>query len=70
MTESRVKLLNDIGFTWKAQEFENVPWENQFLNLLEFKETHGHMLVPKRYDPNPPLGNWVQEQRRQYKKGS
>ncbi|KAL3797367.1 LOW QUALITY PROTEIN: hypothetical protein HJC23_010493 [Cyclotella cryptica] len=33
-----------------------------------FKSENGHCLVPKRYDKNPSLGNWVNKQRQLYRK--
>jgi hypothetical protein len=67
--ESRVKLLNDIGFTWRAHGHEIVPWEDRLQQLIEYKQEHRNMLVPRSYDPNPPLGHWVQSMRQQYKNG-
>jgi hypothetical protein len=39
------------------------------LELLEFKEKHGHTRVPLKYGENPPLGNWVKNQRILHRKG-
>jgi hypothetical protein len=39
-----------------------------FEQLLEFKEKHGHCMVPKRYPPNPQLGGWTHTQRIQYRR--
>jgi len=42
-------------------------WNAQFQALIEFKEQHGHCLVPQNYPPNPKLGLWVMAQRRYFK---
>ena len=42
-------------------------WEMMFQRLLEFKEKHGHCLVPNRFKDDKKLGLWVSMQRRQYK---
>jgi Helicase associated domain len=42
-------------------------WMERFRQLQEFKDRHGHTLVPKRYKENPSLGNWVNKQRQQYR---
>lgn len=42
-------------------------WFKMYTALIEFKEKHGHCLVPNRYTENPQLGSWVSTQRRQYK---
>eukprot|EP00584_Thalassiosira_punctigera_P008858 CAMPEP_0172543662 /NCGR_PEP_ID=MMETSP1067-20121228/13995_1 /TAXON_ID=265564 ORGANISM="Thalassiosira punctigera, Strain Tpunct2005C2" /NCGR_SAMPLE_ID=MMETSP1067 /ASSEMBLY_ACC=CAM_ASM_000444 /LENGTH=261 /DNA_ID=CAMNT_0013330113 /DNA_START=113 /DNA_END=894 /DNA_ORIENTATION=- len=36
--------------------------------LEEYQRKNGHCLVPKRYGPNPSLGNWVNKQRQNYRK--
>lgn len=36
--------------------------------LRDYKRKHGDCLVPKRYTPNPTLGNWVNKQRQHYKR--
>lgn len=38
------------------------------LQLEEYKRVNGHCLVPKRYESNPSLGNWVNKQRQNYRK--
>jgi Helicase associated domain len=44
-----------------------IGWTERFRQLQEFKDRHGHTLVPKRYKENPSLGNWVNKQRQQYR---
>ena len=39
-------------------------WEDHFKEMLEFKEEHGHCLVPKYYKKNPSLSQFVQKNRR------
>ena len=41
-------------------------WMERFRQLCDFKNLHGHTLVPKRYKNNPSLGNWVSKQRQLY----
>ncbi|KAL7537339.1 hypothetical protein ACHAXR_007749 [Thalassiosira sp. AJA248-18] len=36
--------------------------------LEEYQRKNGHCLVPKRYEINPSLGNWVNKQRQNYRK--
>jgi len=40
----------------------------KLLELDDYHRDHGHCLVPKRYDRNPSLGNWVNKQRQNYRK--
>jgi hypothetical protein len=59
----RVKLLDEIGFVWNAQE---AAWERQLTDLKEYREHEGHFLVPVGHSKFPKLGSWVKEQRRHY----
>ena len=34
-----------------------------YSQLLEFREAEGHCAVKKKYDKNPALGYWVNDQR-------
>jgi len=45
-----------------------VGWDERFQQLVEFKEQNGHCRVPKKYEANTQLGNWVDNQRTAYKK--
>eukprot|EP00985_Skeletonema_marinoi_P012441 scaffold6003_cov126-Skeletonema_marinoi.AAC.1 len=40
---------------------------DRLAELKAFKEEHGHTNVPSVYPTNPQLGNWVKEQRTQYR---
>mmetsp|Transcript_3206 Transcript_3206/g.6445 ORF Transcript_3206/g.6445 Transcript_3206/m.6445 type:complete len:383 (+) Transcript_3206:387-1535(+) len=42
-------------------------WDTMFEELKEYKSEHGDTLVPATYPPNPPLGNWVDNQRQTYR---
>lgn len=64
MKKVRIKMLNDIGFIWDAQE---ALWQERFRELLNFKRANGHCAVPTMYAPNQQLATWVKFQRRQYR---
>ena len=59
----RIRELESIGFKW---EQINLPWNEQFEQLREFKAQFGHCLVPQQYSANPKLGWWVLTQRYNY----
>ena len=42
-------------------------WNERFQELVEFKNTFGHCLVPHNWSGNVPLAQWVKRQRYQYK---
>jgi hypothetical protein len=50
------------------QEEVGAAFYQKLLELDNYIHLHGHCRVPKRYIPNPSLGNWVNKQRQQYKK--
>lgn len=43
-------------------------WDYFFNLLLDFKKTHGHCAVPRRWKADQPLASWVMRQRFQWKK--
>mmetsp|Transcript_19675 Transcript_19675/g.30250 ORF Transcript_19675/g.30250 Transcript_19675/m.30250 type:complete len:309 (-) Transcript_19675:663-1589(-) len=44
-----------------------MQWRDMFYRLKLYKEVKGDTLVPQNYEEDPPLGKWVNTQRRQYK---
>ncbi|CAJ1966022.1 unnamed protein product [Cylindrotheca closterium] len=47
--------------------YQQQQFQEQFDELLKFKEEFGHCLVPHSYEPNQSLSRWVKRQRYQYK---
>lgn len=66
MTNERIASLEAVkSFEWGGnRKKSNSNWEEKFQELVEFKEKHGHAIVPQSYGS---LGNWVSNQRAQYK---
>jgi len=62
----RVERLESIGFRWSTNinTEEKRPWEDMFLLLTQFKETHKQW--PKTNEKWEGIGKWVIEQRRDY----
>jgi hypothetical protein len=61
-----LKRNKETSFTAKQVKL----WDERYDQLAEFTHTHGHCLVPFKYDANRPLlGNWVSKQRRDFVKG-
>jgi len=71
LTDERINDLLEIGFVFKAGKTPVVAskikktWDERFQELLEFKEEHGHTIVPQH---SGPLGSWVKGQRSDYKR--
>ncbi|GFH61995.1 hypothetical protein CTEN210_18471 [Chaetoceros tenuissimus] len=63
MTEERIEKLESIGFEWALRS----KWNDRFEKLKEFKTQQGHCNVPREHEPIKSLGNWVHQQRTEYK---
>jgi len=67
---TRVKLLEEAGFTWVAKRTAKTQtWDARYSALLEFKSRTGNCDVPVRYKDDPSLGVWVVNQRQLKKAG-
>jgi len=65
LTKERIHILNQLGFVWEV--FGQTRWDKQCEQLERFRGIYGHVRVPRIYEPDPSLAQWVQDQRRQYK---
>ena len=65
LNEERVKILESVGVEWNVRG--EVFWENMYEKLKEYKSTYGDTLVPRKWEENKKLGEWVTDQRRQHK---
>jgi hypothetical protein len=68
LREDRKKLLDELKFVWRV-EFADADasltqrkWDKMFERLVEFKQTYGHVMVPKDF-PIKGLARWVCVQR-------
>ncbi len=68
-TEEQVKRLDAIGMIWT--DLQENKWEKGFQAAAVYQNEHGCLQVPVKYRSKSgyPLGAWMQQQRRQYKKG-
>jgi len=72
MTPDRIQLLEDLGFDWHPPAGPNAKqeeqWRQRCRELEAYKAEFGHCRVPtKNFPSNPALGQWVNDQRRQYR---
>jgi hypothetical protein len=61
-------ILTEIGFFSKDDQSHTLNqddklWHQNFEKLVEFKRKNGQCLVPKKYEQDKSLGNWVHTQR-------
>ena len=61
----RVAQLDRLDFEEDAYE---AVWRNRYEELRDYSKFHGDCMVPRNYPENPELGNWVHQQRQQYKR--
>ena len=64
MNEERIGRLNSVDFEWDPNRD---IWESRLDELREYRGEHGNCNVPRNYEPNPSLANWVNTQRQQYR---
>ena len=57
----RIEQLNELGFDWDPI---GTRWNEMFQQLVEFREEHGHTLVPQGQPQFKELSTWVRNQRR------
>jgi len=76
MSEQRISLLNDIGFVWDRKSAAQgiilgagSKWDQMFQLLKDYATEHSHV-SPHRVETyrGQRLGNWVYNQRRNYKR--
>lgn len=63
ITQERIDLLNELEFSWNAQE---AAWSRHIGDLIKYREATGHCHVPLSHPEYNKLGLWVKEQRRHY----
>jgi hypothetical protein len=61
-----IGLVDDITTGYAKGGVKEI-WYGMYNQLLEFKQKHGHVKVPQRYNENPELGIWVMNRRRDYR---
>lgn len=63
LTEDQIRVLESVRFAFTTRGEEH--WQKNYEKLKEYKEDHGHVLVPRQCEI-PGLGDWVTSQRQQY----
>lgn len=66
LSEERIRRLEEAGIRWKVMASPKRRWEERYQDLLEFKDTRGHTIVPLNYPANPSLALWVRNQQKSY----
>ena len=71
VSAERIKILDALGFVWNASDKgggqqDDGRWNERLEELKEYQEDHGDCLVPRGYNVNQELANWVHTQRTQY----
>jgi hypothetical protein len=66
MNDDRKEELDGMGFIWN---FCDHSWRANFERLVAYKAQHHDCNVPRAYQDDPKLGNWVHRQRMFQKSG-
>ena len=68
LTAERIQQLEALGFVWSTQrtQQQEVDWKARYEQLVEFKKSHGHCLVPHGYASDPSFAEWIHRQRTTY----
>lgn len=56
--------LVEMNIEWSPS---SARWNEQFEQLVAFREKHGHCKIPTKWPANPSLPTWVYTQRRRWK---
>ena len=68
LAKERCHYLEAIGFEWTVREV--TEWTKMFKRLQAYQQEHnGSCDVPNKYPSDQQLGNWVNCQRKRYRKG-
>ena len=65
LNADRIAVLDAIDFQWNIRG--DSFWQKHFDALVAYKREYGDVRVPRHYSKNSKLGEWVTDQRRQYK---
>mmetsp|Transcript_33423 Transcript_33423/g.49829 ORF Transcript_33423/g.49829 Transcript_33423/m.49829 type:complete len:357 (-) Transcript_33423:642-1712(-) len=66
LTKQRIDMLNSLEFEWSSK-WDDI-WNKRISQLIEFRDIHGHCVVPIHYRENLQLANWVSTQRKNYRR--
>ena len=68
MSDERFNLLDSIGFDWEHKPGSpQISWNEMYQRLVAYKNEHnGDAMVPRSYEQDLQLGNWVHTQRTEY----
>jgi hypothetical protein len=68
LTAERIRQLEELGFAWTTERTkqQNEDWQARLKQLQDFKQEHGHCLVPHGYSSDPSFAEWIHRQRTTY----
>ena len=64
LTAEQFHMLKELQIETSLRESK---FDQRLADLKEFKEQHGHCMVPSNYPLNPKLSNWCMTQKRHFK---
>ncbi|AEA38779.1 hypothetical protein CPARA_1gp121 (nucleomorph) [Cryptomonas paramecium] len=71
ISNNRIELLKFLKFNWAPGKFFtfNLSWNKKYKKLNDFRNSHGHCSISRKYIQNRELGFWIKNQRQFFRKG-
>ncbi len=78
LNKTRIQELNNLQFDWTedndcnfvTNKRKNLPWDDRYKQLCEYKNVYGNCRVPYQYDDARHFAHWVNNQRQALRKKS
>lgn len=79
LSEERVDELKEVGFAFQVESSNekvyksfayDQKWEERLQQLIEYRDEHGDCSVPTKYEANPKLAKWCENQKGAYIKNN
>jgi len=67
LSPEQTQKLDALAFEWEGRDWD-VLWDERYGQLVAFKKQFGYCNVPRNWQQNLPLANWVGTQRQWYRK--
>jgi len=67
LTVSRMKELDEIGFSWSLKDKPCLTFDERLTDLQSFKDKFGHCTVPREFKDDMSLARWCHVMRTSYR---
>lgn len=67
LSPNQIEKLEAIDFDWRPSEKRDIQWNERLSRLKKYKLEHGDCMVPKCYEKDRKLANWLHKQRSEFR---